>query len=84
MIFYKKYCAVFIIFLVAGLFNSYSQSDCSTALPLCTDANSGGIVNGFGRDDFNGQQQSGCLDVGLGVNTIETNSYWFRIKLAES
>ncbi len=84
MIFYKKYCLVFVIFLVAGLFNSFGQADCLTALPLCTDADSGGIVNGFGGDDFNGQMQSGCLKTGLGVTTIETNSYWFKIKLAES
>jgi gliding motility-associated-like protein len=84
MIFYKKYYILFIIFLVAGLFNSYGQSDCSTALPLCTNADSGGIVNGFGKDDFNMLTESGCLGTGLGVNTIETNSYWFRIKLAES
>jgi gliding motility-associated-like protein len=84
MILHNKYYVVLIFFLVTGLYNSYSQSDCSNALPLCTDANSGGIVNGFGIDDFNMLTQSGCLGTGLGVNTIETNSYWFRIKLAES
>ncbi|MFZ2282438.1 MAG: T9SS type B sorting domain-containing protein [Lutibacter sp.] len=53
-------------------------------MPICSDANSGGVVNGFGFDDFFGSSVSGCLRNGLGVTTIETNSYWFRIKLAES
>jgi gliding motility-associated-like protein len=64
------------------IFYGYGQQDCSNALPICSDANSGGVVNGFGVDDFNGNSVSGCLRNGLGVTTIETNSYWFRFKLA--
>lgn len=80
----KKYYLKLFICLNLVVFNSYGQSDCSTALPLCSDANSGGVVNGFGFDDFNGRVVSGCLKNGLNVSTIETNSFWFRIKLAES
>ena len=80
----KKLQLVFLVCLLFSVFNSYGQSDCSNALPLCTDADSGGVVNGFGVDDFNGSDESGCLKLGLGATTIETNSYWFRIKLAES
>ncbi len=79
----KKYHIAFLFFLFVTVFGSYGQSDCSTALPLCTDANSGGVVNGYGNDDFNGRTESGCLKLGLNVNTIETNSFWFRVKLAE-
>ncbi|OIQ39699.1 MAG: hypothetical protein BM563_04230 [Bacteroidetes bacterium MedPE-SWsnd-G1] len=79
----KKYY-LFIVCLFVYVIQSYSQSDCSTSLPLCTDANSGGVVNGFGIDDFNGRDQSGCLRLGLGATTIETNSFWFKVKLAES
>jgi len=80
----KKFFITFIIFLFAGLFYGYGQQDCSNALPVCTNANSGGVVNGFGRDDFNGSLQSGCLKNGLNAATIETNSFWFKVKLAES
>ena len=79
-----KHFIVFVFFLVVGLFYGYGQQDCSNALPICSDANSGGVVNGFGYDDFFGSSVSGCLRNGLGVTTIETNSYWFRIKLAAS
>ena len=80
----NKYYIALLILLCVTSYDSYGQSDCSTALPLCTNANSGGVVNGYGDDDFNGQTVSGCLRNGLGVNTIETNSFWFRVKLAES
>lgn len=79
----KKYCLLFLCLFVVS-FSVFGQSDCSMALPLCTDANSGGVVNGFGMDDFNGRDESGCLRLGLGATTIETNSYWFKIKMAES
>ena len=79
----KKYY-IFLVCLFFSILHGYSQSDCSTALPLCTDANSGGVVNGFGVDDFNGRTQSGCLRLGLSVSTIETNCFWFKVKLAES
>jgi gliding motility-associated-like protein len=81
----KYYIPLFLfLFLCVTSYVSYGQSDCSTTIPICTDANSGGVVNGYGNDDFNGQTVSGCLRNGLGVNTIETNSFWFRVKLAES
>jgi len=79
----KRYYVILIIFLFTPLFSAYAQSDCSNALSVCTEANTGGRVNGFGIDDFNGSEQSGCLKNGLGVTTVETNSFWFRVKLAE-
>lgn len=79
----KKHFIALAICLFFGFFNGFGQQDCSNALPICSDANSGGVVNGFGYDDFFGSSASGCLRNGLGVTTIETNSYWFRFKLAE-
>lgn len=74
-----------LIFLFAGLFFGYGQADCSTALPVCTNANAaGGVVNGFGNDDFNGRDELGCLRLKGGSTTIEVNSYWFKVKLAAS
>jgi hypothetical protein len=80
----KKNCILLVCFLFSGLCHIYSQSDCSNALPICTAANSGGVVNNFGIDDFYGRSESGCLENGLGVTTVETNSYWFRIRMASS
>lgn len=80
----KKNCILLVCFLFSGLYFVYSQSDCSNALPICTAANSGGVVNDFGIDDFYERTESGCLRNGNGVTTVETNSYWFRIKMASS
>ncbi|MDP3312016.1 T9SS type B sorting domain-containing protein [Lutibacter sp.] len=79
----KKYFVFFLFFLFT-FFDGFCQSNCTDALPVCTNANSGGVVNGFGFDDFFGRSTSGCLKNGLGVTTIETNSFWFRVKLAAS
>ncbi len=74
---------IIIVFcLLVGIINCYSQADCRNALPVCVDANNDGIVSGFGIDDFIGITQSGCLGT-AGAGTIESNSYWFRIKLAK-
>lgn len=80
----KRKYLIFALVLNFTCFFSYSQQDCTSALPVCSDANSGGLVDGYGTDDFNGANQVGCLEPGLGVSTIETNSYWFKIKMAAS
>lgn len=81
----NKYNFPFLICLVFGLFHGFSQADCSTALPVCTNADAaGGVVNGYGNDDFNGRDELGCLRLKNGSTTIEVNSYWFKVKLAES
>ena len=80
----NKYTLNIFIYLFVGLFYTYGQSDCSTALPVCTNANAaGGVVNGYGTDDFNGRTSIGCLALKGGSTTIEVNSYWFKVKLAE-
>ncbi len=79
----RKYLIITIV-LNFTFFFSFAQQDCTSALPVCSDANSGGLVDGYGSDDFNGATSSGCLNLGLGVSTIETNSYWFKIRMAAS
>lgn len=80
----NKYTLNLLICLFTGLFYAYGQADCSTALPVCTNANAaGGVVNGYGTDDFNGRNELGCLALKGGSTTIEVNSYWFKVKLAE-
>ena len=81
----KKHFITSVFFLVVGIFNGYGQQDCSNALSVCSDANSDGLVFGYGRDDFQGFDVSGCLGSGgTSATTVEVNSYWFRVKLAES
>jgi len=79
----KKYFIIILFCSLVGIFTSYSQADCRSALPVCVDASNDGVVGGYGIDDFGGLTQSGCLGA-AGAGTIESNSYWFRIKLAES
>lgn len=79
-----KRCYLLLVFLLLLKLQVFSQSDCSSALPICTNAHSGGVVNGYGIDDFNGRKNLGCLFQDLQGDRIETNSYWFRVKLAES
>ncbi|MDP2067362.1 MAG: T9SS type B sorting domain-containing protein [Lutibacter sp.] len=80
----KKHFIVLAICLVAGFFYGYGQQDCSNALSVCSDANSDGLVFGYGQDDFRGFDVSGCLGSGgTSATTVEVNSYWFRVKLAK-
>ncbi len=77
----KKHFVVLVFFLVIGLFYGYGQADCRNALPVCVDAYNDGAVSGIGKvDDFLPVTVSGCLGA-AGAETVESNSYWFRIKL---
>ncbi|MFO7673480.1 MAG: hypothetical protein R6V74_07220, partial [Lutibacter sp.] len=79
----KKHFIAFVFFLFVGLFNIYSQADCRNALPVCFDASNDFGVSGIGKvDDFLPSTVSGCLGA-AGAGTVESNSYWFRIKLTQ-
>ena len=79
-----KKSQILLVFIFFFILRTFGQADCSNALPVCTDANSGGTVSGYGIDDFNGRTSSGCLRLNLDGTAIESNSFWFKIKLAES
>lgn len=68
--------------------NTAAQSvapDCALAIPICKDVLFSGTIEGFGIDDFNGAERSGCLQEGvLDGDFIESNSIWFRFKIANS
>jgi len=77
----KKHFVALAICLVFGFFNIYSQADCRNALPVCVNAYNDAAVSGIGNvDDFLPVSISGCLG-DAGARTVESNSYWFRIKL---
>ncbi|SNZ01835.1 T9SS type B sorting domain-containing protein [Flagellimonas pacifica] len=69
--------------LVVVLFcqSAYAQvtSDCGSAVPICNNTPINGGANGFGSDDFNGANSSGCLERSLS-GVIESNSGWYRFR----
>lgn len=74
-----------IIFFLFTTFFSVAQisPDCSTAIPICnnTPVNSG--TDNYGVDDFNGADESGCLEKTLS-GAIESNSAWYRFRTGAS
>lgn len=71
---------IFLFCLVSGK-NLLAQisSDCSTAIPICsnTPVNSG--TDGYSIDDFQGAPASGCLERSSS-GAIESNSAWYRFR----
>lgn len=53
--------------------------DCSTAIPICSNTPINGGADGFGMDDFSGQNTSGCLERTTS-GSIESNSGWYRFR----
>lgn len=53
--------------------------DCSAAVPICSNTPINGGADGFGMDDFNGQNTSGCLERTT-TGSIESNSAWYRFR----
>jgi len=53
--------------------------DCNNAIPICNDTPVNGGTNGFGIDDFEGSQTSGCLEETI-TGAIESNSGWYRFR----
>lgn len=64
-----------------GMLCTFAQvsPDCSNAVPICNDTPVNGGTNGFGIDDFNGSQTSGCLEETI-TGAIESNSAWYRFR----
>ena len=68
-----------------GMLCTFAQvsPDCSNAVPICNDTPVNGGTNGFGIDDFNGSNESGCLEVTIS-GAIESNSAWYRFRTGAS
>jgi gliding motility-associated-like protein len=75
---------LFFIFLLLSI-SAVGQisPDCSTAIPICdnTPVNSG--TDGYGVDDFDDVNTSGCLEKTLS-GAIESNSAWYRFRTSAS
>ncbi len=75
---------VFIILMLAThFFRAQVSPDCLGAIPICNNTPINGGTQGFGVDDFYGDNSSGCLEQTLG-GAIESNSAWYRFRTAAS
>ncbi len=81
----KSFCAITFFFFTFGLFSVGAQvsPDCSNAIPICRNTPINGGTNGYGLDDFGGNDKTGCLEKTL-FGAIESNSAWYRFKTGEA
>ncbi len=57
--------------------------DCINAIPICNNTPVNAGTQGYGVDDFNGDQNSGCLEQTI-TGVIESNSAWYRFRTGAS
>lgn len=75
-------CCFVLMFWVIGS-SAQVSPDCKTAIPICSDTPVNGGTSGFGEDDFNGSEETGCLEITT-TGAIESNSAWYRFRTAAS
>lgn len=77
----KRYYFIFGVFFFLGIQHNLAQisQDCIDAIPICNNTPVNGGTSGFGIDDFNGADMSGCLEKTLG-GAIESNAAWYRFR----
>ncbi|MBU2996961.1 T9SS type B sorting domain-containing protein [Cellulophaga baltica] len=78
-----RYCLLFTFLFLYNFLVAQVSPDCSTAVTICdnTPVNSG--TNGYGVDDFDDADTSGCLEKTLS-GAIESNSAWYRFRTSAS
>ena len=80
----SKFAFVFLLAMSVGPLSFAQVSpDCSNAVPICNNTPVNGGTNGYGVDDFNGQDSSGCLEK-TQTGAIESNAAWYRFRTAAS
>ena len=81
----RPYYFLFGMLFFLGIQNNFGQisQDCIDAIPICNNTPVNGGTDGFGIDDFNGLDMSGCLEKTLG-GTIESNAAWYHFRTAAS
>ena len=58
-------------------------ADCINAVPICNNTPVNGGTQGYGVDDYNGANTSGCLEQTI-TGSIESNSAWYRFRTGAS
>lgn len=81
----KPYYFIFGVFFFLGMQQNLAQisQDCIDAIPICNNTPFNGGTSGFGIDDFNGVDMSGCLEKTLS-GAIESNAAWYRFRTGAS
>ncbi len=72
-----------VLMLATYALRSQVSPDCLNAIPICNDTPVNAGTQGYGQDDFNGAQFSGCLEQTL-TGAIESNSAWYRFRTGAS
>jgi gliding motility-associated-like protein len=69
------------LFCLLGSMQLVAQvaTDCVNAIPICSNTPTNGGTQGYGVDDFNGAETSGCLEQTIS-GVIESNSAWYRFR----
>ncbi|WP_298501737.1 T9SS type B sorting domain-containing protein [uncultured Maribacter sp.] len=77
--------AILSFLFVLGGFSLHGQvyPDCSNAVPICNNTPVNGGTVGYGVDDFNNAEESGCLRRTMS-GFLETNSAWYRFRTGAS
>lgn len=73
----------FLFFTIGLCLNGQVSSDCSNAVPICNNTPVNGGTVGYGEDDFNNADESGCLRKTLS-GVLETNSAWYKFRTGAS
>lgn len=81
----KSYYFLFGVLFFLGMQNNFGQvaQDCIDAIPICNNTPVNGGTDGFGIDDFNDADMSGCLEKTLS-GAIESNAAWYRFRTGAS
>ncbi len=81
----KRYGIALWFILFIGIYAASSQvaPDCGDAVPICNNTPVNGGTHGFGTDDFDGSDKTGCLEKTT-TGAIESNSAWYRFRTGAS
>lgn len=75
----------FFLVMLLGISGASAQvaPDCGNAIPICNNTPVNGGTMGYGIDDFNGAQMTGCLEETT-TGAIESNAAWYRFRTGAS
>ncbi|GMN10811.1 hypothetical protein MTsPCn9_30240 [Croceitalea sp. MTPC9] len=79
----KQKLLLYFLLCFGSLLNAQVSNDCGNAVPICANTPINGGATGYGIDDFNGANSSGCLEATT-TGFIESNSSWYRFRTNES